>query len=56
MRDEFIWWFLIVGVALAPFAVSQHWAKRWFRIVWSIALVVALAGLLWSIGVFGASA
>ena len=42
-----IWIFLLAGAAAAPFAFSYLWTtKRWFRIIWWVAILYIIGGFV----------
>jgi hypothetical protein len=42
-----IWFFILAGAAAAPFAFTHLWAKKWFRVIWWIAIAMAIRSVMY---------
>jgi hypothetical protein len=38
--------FLLAGAAACPFAFTHLWERKWFRVLWWIAIAMTIAGFL----------
>jgi hypothetical protein len=39
-----IWFFLLAGAAACPFAFTHLWPRKWFRVLWWIAIAAIIGG------------
>lgn len=44
-----IWIMLIAGALAAPYTFQVYWQKRWFKVLWWIAIVMVLGGSFQSV-------